>query len=140
MRHPSWDDEFRPKPKVGAAPASPQAGADRPYAEGWDEYRAILRRIWLVTMLGGLSIAALVWLLTGTGAETVLGFVFPLLAMVWFGSSLYSLARLVGFSCPRCGHAFFNPLMSPAFQNKCRECGLRKFAVNDQPSRFRKVP
>jgi|GEM_PF-2501800 len=113
---------------------------DRPYAEGWAEYRAILRRMWLVTMVGGLAIAALAGLLVWAGAEGAAGVVFPLLAMVWFGSSLFAVGRLVLFSCPRCGQTFFNPLVSPAFQHKCRACGLRKFAKDDQPTRFRTVP
>jgi len=141
MRHPSWDDEFRPeeKPAATLSGATAHPTVDRPYAEGWAEYRAILRRMWLVTMVGGLAIAALAGLLVWAGAEGVAGVVFPLLAMVWFGSSLYAVARLVLFSCPRCGETFFNPLMSPAFQHKCRACGLRKFAMNDQPTRFRTV-
>jgi predicted nucleic acid-binding Zn-ribbon protein len=44
----------------------------------------------------------------------------------------------VTFACPRCGNPFFNPLVSPLFQSKCRSCGLRKFSPNDRPANFRK--
>ncbi len=144
-RHPSWLQPLSGEVQETDAPATPVAERaeigpapvdDRPYEDAWAEYRSILRRIWITTAGGWLTIAALAWLLPKVGAEGVLAVLFPIWGMVWFFTSAYSVLRLIAFACPRCGNTFFTPFASPAFQNKCRSCGLRKFAVNDQPTRY----
>ncbi|HET7229833.1 MAG TPA: hypothetical protein VFJ16_07520 [Longimicrobium sp.] len=144
-RHPSWDQPLADEIQVTAAPATPVADLarteaapvdDRPYEGAWAEYRAILRRIWITTAGGWLTIAALAWLLQQVGAEGVLSILFPIWGMVWFFTSAYSVVTLIAFACPRCGNTFFTPFSNPGFQYKCRSCGLRKFAVNDRPTRY----
>jgi hypothetical protein len=115
-----------------AAPA-PAAGTDDdpPYLAAWLSYRRRLRYIWINGVLGFVGIAALVAILPRLGGETVLSALFPLWAMAWFAGMVIGMLRLVGFSCPRCGQTFFNPLVPPMSQLKCRACGLRKLHVDD---------
>ena len=154
MRDPSWmklSDDIRAKDghpaaghptqtAAGVVPAGSAPVDDRPYEGAWAEYRARWRAFWMISVVGWLTIAGLVWLLPRVGAEGVLALLFPLWALAWFATSAVAVLRLAAFSCPRCGSAFFNPFKSPAFQWKCRSCGLRKFAANDRPTTFRKVP
>jgi predicted RNA-binding Zn-ribbon protein involved in translation (DUF1610 family) len=153
MRDPSWmklSEEIRAQDghpaagrpaKPGAHPATDAAPVDdRPYEGDWARYRAHWRAFWMGSGVGWLTIAGLVWLLPRVGAEGVLALLFPLWGLAWFGTTIFTVARLVTFSCPRCGNTFFNPLQSPLFQSKCRSCGLIKFAPNDRPRPFRKVP
>ncbi len=156
MRDPSWmklSEEIRakdghaaaghPVARTGAGVASTIEAApvdERPYEGAWAEYRARWRGFWIGTGGGWLTLAVLAWLLPGTRAEPVLAVLFPIWGLAWFAGTIYSVLKLVVFACPRCGNTFFNPLVSPLFQWKCRSCGLRKFAPNDRPSTFRKVP
>jgi hypothetical protein len=89
------------------------------------------REIWITGVIGWLTIAALVAILPRFGGETVLSLLFPIWGMVWFAGTLVAMLRLIGFSCPRCGNTFLNPLVTPLAQFKCRSCGLRKFHVDD---------
>ena len=124
-------------PKMPPPPPATQVRAaevddDPPYLAAWLAYRKRWREIWISGVLGWLVIAALVALLPRFAwGETVLSALFPIWGMVWFAGTAITVLRLVGFSCPRCGHTFFNPLVSPMMQMKCRSCGLRKFHVDD---------
>jgi DNA-directed RNA polymerase subunit RPC12/RpoP len=130
-----------PPVKAGEAASLEAAPVDdRPYEDAWAEYRAWWRGFWIGTVGGWFTIAALAWLLPGTRAEPVLAVLFPIWGLAWFVSTIFMVIKLVAFACPRCGNNFFNPLVSPVMQWKCQSCGLRKFAVNDRPSTFRKVP
>ncbi|HEU4558621.1 MAG TPA: hypothetical protein VFS20_12260 [Longimicrobium sp.] len=156
MRDPSWmklSEEVRAKdgyapggrptaPVKAGTVASPDAPPvdERPYGGAWAEYRAWWRGFWIGTVGGWLTIAALAWLLPGTRAEPVLNVMLPIWGLAWFASTIYMVIKLLVFACPRCGNSFFSPFVSPVMQWKCRSCGLRKFAPNDRPSTFRKVP
>jgi len=144
MRDPSWmklSAQYRqtPPPPHPARAESPQASPaatagpddDPPYLAGWLSYRRRLRYVWINGVLGFIGIAALVAILPRLGGETLLSALFPIWAMVWFAGMEIGMVRLVAFSCPRCGQAFFNPLVPPMSQMKCRGCGLRKLNVDD---------
>jgi hypothetical protein len=125
-----------PPPPVAATGAQIPAAAgpddDPPYLAAWLSYRRQWRGIWLNGVVGWLVIAALVAILPRfAGGETVLSALFPIWGLVWFTGTAIAVLRLVGFSCPRCGQTFFNPLVPPMSQMKCRGCGLRKFHVDD---------
>jgi ribosomal protein S27AE len=154
MRDPSWmklSEDIRAKSGnpaanhsqsgAGGVPATDAAPVDdRPYEGDWAEYRAHWRAFWMISVVGWLTIAGLVWLLPRVGAEGVLALLFPLWGLAWFVSTIVAVAKVVAFSCPRCGNAFFTPFKSPLLQWKCRSCGLTKFAPNDRPRPFRRVP
>lgn len=158
MRDPSWlqlSDEIRAKHRVPGSPATASAeppaapGAarleaapvdDRPYDDAWAAYRAHWRSVWITSAGGWLTIAGLALLLPKLGAERVLSVLFPIWGMVWFGTSMYAVVKILAFSCPRCGNAFFTPFKSPIMQWKCRSCGLRKFSPNDRPPQFNRIP
>ena len=106
---------------------------DPPYLGAWLSYRRRWREIWITGVIGWITIAALVAILPRfEGGETVLTVLFPIWAIVWMVRSVIALLRIVGFSCPRCGQIFLNPLAPPMAQVKCRNCGLRKFHVDDR--------
>ena len=146
MRDPSWMQrpaQHRgmpppppPVPAGAAAAAEVRAGDvddEAPYLAAWLAYRKRWREIWISGVLGWLVIAALVALLPRFAwGETVLSALFPIWGMVWFVGTMITALRLVGFSCPRCGRTYFNPLVTPMAQMKCRSCGLRKFHVDDR--------
>lgn len=159
MRDPSWlqlSDEIRakdrrpgarPTPPAAVAPAEPEAAHleaapvdDRPYEDAWGVYRAQWRTVWFTSAGGWLTIAGLGLLLPRVGAERVLAVLFPIWGMVWFGTSMYAVLKILVFPCPRCGNTFFTPFKSPMLQWKCRSCGLRKFAPNDRPTKFNRIP
>lgn len=157
MRDPSWlqlSDELRakhrtpgsPTPAVTPPPAAdvthvePAPVDDRPYEDAWARYRAHWRSVWITSAGGWLTIAGLALLLPKIGAEGVLGVLFPIWGMVWFGTSAYAVLKILVFPCPRCGNTFFTPFKSPIMQWRCRSCGLRKFAPDDRPPRFNKIP
>ena len=120
-----------PVPAAGA-PVPAADTDDPPYLAAWLSYRRQTRGIWLNSVVGWVVIAALVAILSRFArGETVLSVLFPIWALVWFAGTAIAMLRLVGFSCPRCGQTFFNPLVPPMSQMKCRACGLRKFHVDD---------
>ena len=141
MRDPSWmqlSAQYRKTPPSTVPPAAAEVRAadvddDPPYLAAWLAYRKRWREIWISGVLGWIVIALLVAVLPRfAGGETVLSALFPIWAMVWFTGTAITVLRLVGFSCPRCGNTYFNPLVTPMAQMKCRSCGLRKFHVDDR--------
>jgi hypothetical protein len=119
---------------VAAGEARPAVADDDdpPYLAAWLSYRKRWREIWITGVIGWLVIAALVAIFPRfQGGETVLSLLFPIWGIFWFVGSLIALLRIIGFSCPRCGNTFLNPLVTPLAQFKCRSCGLRKFHVDD---------
>jgi hypothetical protein len=146
MKDPGWKQrtaETRQAPpppppvRAGTAAVAPAPTGDvddeAPYLAAWLSYRRRWREIWVTGVLGWLTLAALVWILPRfQWGETVLSALFPIWGMTWFAGTLVALLRLVAFSCPRCGRTYFNPLVTPMAQMKCRSCGLRKFHVDDR--------
>ena len=121
-----------PPAPVAAAEVRPaEVDDDPPYLAAWLSYRRRWREIWITGVIGWLTIAALVAILPRIGAQTVLALLFPIWGMVWCVGTLVAVLRIIGFSCPRCGQTFLNPLVTPMAQIKCRHCGLRKFHVDD---------
>lgn len=163
MRDPSWmqlNAQYRKPPPPAPArkepgegspadPSSPEmvrleappvdVDAEYPYLGAWLWYKRAWRSIWITGVLGWITIAGLAQVLPRIGAERVLGALFPIWGLVWFVGTLVSAFRIIGFSCPRCGHNYFHLGRSPAFQLKCSHCGLPKFAVNDAGKRLHQL-
>jgi len=145
MRDPSWmqlSAQYRktppPPPPVPAeehapaAPAVPDIDDEAPYLGAWLGYKRRWREIWLNGVVGWITLFVLAQLLERTdGGNTVLGVLWPVWGMVWFVMSAISAIGIIGFSCPRCGSAFFTVMKPFTSQLKCPRCGLRKFQVND---------
>lgn len=147
MRDPSWmqlSAQHRkappPPPPVPAEQAALAASGgdeaetedDAPYLAAWLGYKRRWREIWLNGVVGWITLAVLALLLERVqGGHTVIAILWPVWAMAWFAMTAIAAMRIVGFSCPRCGRAFFTLGKPMTSQLQCRHCGLRKFQVND---------
>jgi ribosomal protein S27AE len=115
-----------------AAPTTAEAYDDPPYLGAWRAYKKRWREVWLTGVLGFITLAGFaLWLERSGNSEGILAGLFPVWGMVWFASTAITFARILGFSCPRCGGSFFTFGKPITSQLKCPHCGLRKFQVDD---------
>ena len=109
-----------------------EAYDDPPYLGAGLAYKKRWREVWLIGVLGFLTLGGIALAVERSGGDGgLLDLLWPIWGMTWFASTAITFARILGFSCPRCGNGFFTLLKPITSQLKCPHCGLRKFQVDD---------
>ena len=96
------------------------------YGREWERYR-FWRNLLIIAIVG---VAPVFWLARFIGDRVHSGYVFGIVAPVWFLFLLSAGAETGYFACPRCGKWFSVGLfyrLGP-FARKCAHCGLKRYS------------
>ncbi len=101
------------------------------YSEQWRDYRRVRNEAFLA-FFGIIPLVLLGLLLQSLfGISRLIGFVVAVIMLVWFFTTVFTLAQLSFWRCPRCGEYFGNKWWyrkTALIARRCVHCGLAKFA------------